>query len=88
MFRPMWPSSGVKIVIIRETAALVVADVVCKYFPQMRTYVCNTYEISLRFLCTFSFYVICGYLFCVLNVVAVCASFGCPSLNASLVLYR
>jgi hypothetical protein len=47
MFRPIWPSSGVKIRFNGGTAALVVAVVI--YFPQMRTYVCNTYEISLGF---------------------------------------
>jgi hypothetical protein len=36
MFRPIWPSSGVKcFIVIGETAALVVAVVI--YLPQMRT---------------------------------------------------
>jgi hypothetical protein len=58
-----------RFVVIGETAALVV-DVAYTYPPQMRTHVCNMYEISLGFL------VMCGYLFCVLTVVAVFASFG------------
>jgi hypothetical protein len=65
-----------RFVVTGETAALVSADVVYQYFPQMRTCVCNMYEISLGFSCMCSFCVMCDYLFCVLTVVAVFASFG------------
>jgi hypothetical protein len=65
-----------RVVVIREPAPVLVAADVYMYFPQMRTYVCNMYEISLGFLCMCSFCVICGYLFCVLTVAAVLASFG------------
>jgi hypothetical protein len=37
MFRPIWPSSGVKIFLVGETAAIVCV-------PSMHTYVCNMRE--------------------------------------------
>jgi hypothetical protein len=88
MFRPIWPSSGVKCFIATgETAALVVAVVI--YFPQMHTYVCNTYEISLGFcVCAVFFvrrvvtyFVYSMWLLCLLSSADLAA---CPSLNASL----
>jgi hypothetical protein len=42
MFRPIWPSSGVKTFVIGETAALVVVAVMHTYPPKMRTHVVVT----------------------------------------------
>jgi hypothetical protein len=67
-------------VVIGETAALVVVVVI--YSPQLRTYVCNTDAISLRFcVCVVTYFVYSLWLLCLLSSADLAVR---PSLNASL----
>jgi hypothetical protein len=61
MFRPTWPSSGVKKCLMRKSQLSLVADAYA--VPLMRVCVCNTYEFSIRIRICEDLYVWFGYSF-------------------------
>jgi hypothetical protein len=60
MFRPIWPSSGVKVCLLGKLLLLLL---LLLHLPQMIMYVCNMCEISLEFCVCEVLCVSCGYLF-------------------------